>query len=215
MHTIDLLKGQGIPAKTTIGSAAMVVVMVVVPILAVAGIVDRYMQNKTDIEIQQQAITKEEATIEDFADAVKFKESLEREQIAINSKLSEVSSSLGNYIQWSPVLDTLAKYMPAKMVMSSLSAGSKSERKQVASEENPAQKVNVTIVKRTLILDISGSQQLDYGSMVQTYANDLKKSPELGPKLDGDIEVSQNRGSAGDINTVSYTMNLVFKSGTL
>jgi len=214
MHTIDLLRGQGIPAKTTLGSAAMVVVMVVVPILAAAGMVDRYMQNKTDIGIKQQTITTEQETIEKFADAVKFKESLEKEQGAINSRLSEVSSCLGKHIQWSPVLETLAKYMPAKMVMSGLRAESSTERQKVASEKDPKQTVNVTVTKRKLVLDISGSEQLDYGSLVENYSKRLKSSPVLGPKLEN-IEVSQNPGSSGDINTVSYTMNLKFKSGTL
>jgi hypothetical protein len=42
MHTIDLLRGQGTPAKTTLGSAAIVVVIVVVPILAASVMADRY-----------------------------------------------------------------------------------------------------------------------------------------------------------------------------
>jgi len=214
MHTIDLLRGQGIPAKTTFGSVAMVIVMVVVPILAAAGMVDRYMQNKTDIEIQQQTITTEEATIVKFADAVKFKESLEKDQGAINSKLSEVSSCLGNYIQWSPVLETLAEHMPAKMVMSGLRAESTNVRQQVTSEKGPKQKVNVNVSRRMLVLDISGSELRDYGSEVENYSKRLKSSPVLGPKLEG-IEFSQKPGSAGDLNTVSYTMNLMFKSGTL
>jgi len=214
MHTIDLLRGQGIPAKTTFGSVAMVIVMVVVPILAAAGMVDRYMQNKTDIEIQQQTITTEEATIVKFADAVKFKESLEKDQGAINSKLSEVSSCLGNYIQWSPVLATLAEHMPAKMVMSGLRAESTNVRQQVTSEKGPKQKVNVNVSRRMLVLDISGSELRDYGSEVENYSKRLKSSPVLGPKLEG-IEFSQKPGSAGDLNTVSYTMNLMFKSGTL
>ena len=214
MHTIDLLRGQGIPAKTTLGGVAMLIVMVVVPILAAAGMIDRYMQNKTDIEIQQQTITTEEATIKEFADAVKSKESLERQQIAINSKLSEVSSSLGNYIQWSPVLETLAEKMPAQMVMSSLSAVSTPVQQKAASEEDPGQTVNVTIIKRKLVLDISGSGDLDYGGMVQSYKKSLNLSPVLGPKLE-DIVISQNRGRSVDDNTVSYTMNLMFKSGSL
>jgi len=214
MHTIDLLRGQGIPAKTTFGSVAMVIVMVVVPILAAAWMVDRYMQNKTDIEIQQQTITTEEATIVKFADAVKFKESLEKDQGAINSKLSEVSSCLGNYIQWSPVLETLAEHMPAKMVMSGLRAESTNVRQQVTSEKGPKQKVNVNVSRRMLVLDISGSELRDYGSEVENYSKRLKSSPVLGPKLEG-IEFSQKPGSAGDLNTVSYTMNLMFKSGTL
>ena len=213
MHTIDLLRGQGIPAKTTLGSAAMVVLIVVVPILAAAGMVDRYMQNKTDIEIKQRAIETEQQTIEEFADAVKFKESLDKEQGAINDKLSEVSSCLGGYIQWTPVLVTLAQYMPPQMVMSGLKAESTTVQQQAAGENDPNPTANVT-VSRKLVLDIGGSGQLDYGSLVKNYANSLKLSPVLGPKLE-DIVVSQNRGRSGDINIVSYTMNLKFKPGTL
>jgi len=213
MHTIDLLRGQGIPAKTTPGSVAMVIVMIAVPILAAAGMVDRYMQNKTDIEIQQQTIATEQATIDKFADAVKFKESLEKEQIAINSKLSEVSSCLGNYIQWSPVLETLAKYMPAKMVMSGLRTEITSERPKKISGKDPKLTANVT-VSRKLVLDISGSELRDYVDEVEKYSKLLKSSPVLGPKLES-IESSQKFGSASDINTVTYTMDLKFKSGSL
>ena len=214
MHTIDLLRGQGIPVKTTLGSAAMVIVMVVVPILAVAGMADRYLQNKTEIGIKQQAITVEQGTIEKFADDVKYKESLQKQQGVVNNKLSEVSSSLGNYIQWSGVLEALARYMPAQMVMSSLTAESTSERQKVPSKNNPKRMVNVTVFKRRLVLDISGTELRDYGDVVQGYANRLKSSSVLGPKLEG-IEVSQKPASSGDVNTVSYTMNLKFKSGTL
>jgi hypothetical protein len=214
MHTIDLLRGEGIPAKTTLGSAAMVVVIVVVPIFAAAGMVDRYLQNKTEIGIKQQAITTEEETIEKFADAVKYTESLQKQQNAVYGRLSEVASCLGDYIQWSPVLETIAKYMPAQMVMSGLRAESTSERRQVKSPDNSKRTVNVTVSKRKLILDISGSELRDYGNVVQDYANRLKSSPVLGPKLEG-IEVSQKPLSTGQVNTVSYTMDLTFKSGQL
>jgi hypothetical protein len=214
MHTIDLLRGQGIPAKTTLGSAAMIVVIVAVPILAAAGMVDRYLQNKTDIGIKQQQIAVEQATIEKFADAVKFKESLQKQQDAIGSKLSEVASCLDNFVQWSPVLETLARYMPGQMVMSGLKAESTSERRQITSQNDPNRRINVTVSKRILVLDISGSEMRDYGEVVQNYANRLKSSPALGPKLEG-IEVSQKPGTAGDLKTVSYTMNLKFKSGSL
>ncbi|MBN2594454.1 MAG: hypothetical protein JXA81_13180 [Sedimentisphaerales bacterium] len=214
MHTIDLLRGQGVPAKTTLGSAAMVIVMAAVPILAAAGMVDRYLQNKTDIEIKQQQIAVEQATIEKFADAMKFKESLEKKQNAIDSELSEVSSCLGNFVQWSPVLETLARNMPSQMVMSGLRAESISERRPIKSQSNTNRRVNITVSRRMLVLDISGSELRDYGDVVQSYAKRLKSSQGLGPKLE-DIEVSQKPGTAGDLKTVSYTMNLMFKSGSL
>ena len=213
MHTIDLLRGQGIPAKTTLGSAAMVVVMIVVPILAAAGMVDRYMQNGTDIGIKQQGIAIEEATIEKFADAVKFKKSLDRQQSAVNDKLSEVSSCLGEHIQWSPILKTLADYMPAQMVISGLRGEIISGRPKASGNvSNRQSKVSVT--QRKLVLDISGSGQSNYSSLVESYKNRLKSSPALRTKLD-DILVGQNRGVARDIYTVSYTMTFMFKSGSL
>lgn len=214
MHTIDLLRGQGIPAKTTLGSVAMIVVMIAVPILAAAGMVDRYMQNDTDIGIKQQTIKTEEKTIEQFADAVKFKESLLKQQSAVNDKLSEVSSCLGKHIQWSSILVTLANNMPAQMVMNGLRAESSTVRQKVASKKDPKRTVNVTVSKRKLVLDISGSERLNYGSLVESYSKRLKASPALRTKLE-DIEVSQNPVNVGDINTVSYTMNLIFKSGSL
>jgi hypothetical protein len=209
MHTIDLLRGQGIPAKTTLGSVGMILVIIAVPILAAAGMVDRYIQNKTDIEIKQQAIVKEQATIDGFADAVKFKDSLLSQQNTIGSKLSEVSSCLGRYIQWSPVLMTLAENMPRGMVMNALRAESTVDRPRVAGGKD----IKPT-VKRTLVIDISGTERRDYGNEVENYSNSLKRSKELGPKLEK-IEFSQKPGSTGDINTVSYTMNLIFKSGTI
>jgi len=209
MHTIDLLRGQGIPAKTTLGSVIMIMVIIAVPILAVAGMVDRYLQNKTEIEIKQQGIVKEQATIEKYADAVQFKDSLLNHQNSMRSKLSEVSSCLGRYIQWSPVLKTLAENMPRGMIVNALKADSTIERQRVAGEKDPK-----STVRRTLAIDISGTERRDYNDEIENYSKRLRSSSGLGSKLEK-IEFSQKPGGSGDINTVSYTMNLVFKSGTL
>jgi len=209
MHTIDLLRGQGIPAKTTLGSIIMIMVMVAVPILAAAWMVDRYVQNETEIGINQAKIDNEQKTIDELADAVKFKEALLNQQKNIRIKLSEVSSCLGRYMQWSPVMITLVKNMPGGMVMNSLKADSAIERPRVAGEKNPK-----SIIKRTLVIDISGTERRDYNDDVEKYSKRLKSSSEIGPMLEK-IEFAQKTGTAGDINTVSYTMNLMFKPGTL
>jgi hypothetical protein len=209
MHTIDLLRGQGIPAKTTLGSVVMIIVIITIPILAAAGMVDRYIQNDTEIGIKQKAIEKEQATIEEFADAVKLKETILAQQNTIRSKLSEVSSCLARHIQWSPVLITLAENMPRGMVMNALEADSTIDRPRATGEKD--QKLTV---KRKLVLDLSGTERSDYGDEIEMYSKRLKSSPELGPKLEN-IEFSQKPGTTGDINTVSYTMNLIFKSGSI
>jgi hypothetical protein len=79
----------------------------------------------------------------------------------------------------------------------------------VAGEKNPK-----SIIKRTLVIDISGTDRRDYNDEIEKYSKDLRSSSELGPMLEK-IEFAQKPGTAGDINTVSYTMNLMFKSGAL
>ncbi|MHC4751571.1 MAG: hypothetical protein ACYTFW_17075 [Planctomycetota bacterium] len=213
MHTIDLLRGKGIPAKTTLKGIVIIMVTVAVPFLAAIGILDRYFRNKTVISIRQRAIVNERATSDKLADAVEFKDSLEQKRDLVHSRLSEVTTYIGDYIQWSPVLVTLVKNMPAKMVLSRLTAETRREREKVFKDNDPNQSVDVTVSKRVLALDISGSLPGNYDSLVRDYRVRLTSPDLLGPQLE-DITVSQKPGGTGDDKTVSWTMNLIFKSGT-
>lgn len=213
MHTIDLLRGQGVPAKTTPGSVAIVIVTVAVPFVVAMWMLDWYLQNRTIISIDSQAIAKEQETIDKLAQAVELKESLEKKRNLIGKRLSEVSSCIGGYIQWSPVLVTLVKNMPGKMVMSELSAESKRVKKSVPKDNDPNRPVSITVSQRTLALDITGSLPGNYDQIVKDYRNRLKSSDMLAPKLK-DIVVSQKPGGSGDDKTVSYTMNFIFEYGS-
>jgi hypothetical protein len=213
MHTIDLLRGKGIPAKTTLKGIVIIMVTVAVPFLAAIGILDRYIRNKTVISIQQQAMVNERATAVKLANAVELKESLEDERDLAHTRLSEVSTYIDEYIQWSPVLVTLVKNMPARMVLSRLAAETRQEKEKVFKDNDPNKPVDVTVTKRVLALDISGSLPGSYESLVRDYRVNLRNSPLLGPQLE-DITLSQKPGGTGDDKTVSWTMNLIFKSGS-
>ncbi|MHC4331424.1 MAG: hypothetical protein ACYSWW_25245 [Planctomycetota bacterium] len=213
MHTIDLLRGEGIPPKTTLGSVLIVVVIAAVPVLVGAAMADRYLQSRETIAIQQKAITTDKATIEELADIVALQKLVEQSQSVTNTRLSEVASCLGDYVQWSPVLVTLVENMPEKMVMSKLSAESTVERIRVPKKDNPNQEIDVSVTKRTLVLDISASQPGNYETIVRDYRTRLKASELLGPKLE-EITASKKPGGSGDDKTVSWTMNLIFKSAS-
>jgi len=214
MHTIDLLKGQGIPAKATLGSVGILAVLVAVPILAGAVLLDRYLNNREVIAIGQEGIAKSQETIDRFAADVKFQEQMEQRRGGVNSRLAEVKSYLGDYVQWSPVLVTLAENMPAEMVISKLTAEVRRSLDRGVQGNDPNRPANV-ITKRTLTLNISGGAAGSYDAVVRKYGDRLRSSPSLGPKLEN-IIVSQRTGQSGDEKekTVIYTMNLMFKAGS-
>ena len=213
MHTIDLLKGEGIPAKATFGTVCLVGLIVVVPILAGSVMAGWYLQNREIIAIDQQAITSAEQTIERHKGDVAVKEQMEQRQAGVNAKLAEVKSCLDGYVQWSPVLATLAQNMPDGMVMSRLAAETRQNRQIVTKDNDPNRPVNVTISKRVLVLDLAGTSGGNYGTVVRAYGECLKNSPVLGPRLENIVH-SEKPGEFGDVKTVTYTMELVFKGGS-
>jgi hypothetical protein len=211
MHTIDLLRGEGVPAKATAGTVAIVIVTVLVPLLAGAVMADRYLNNRENIAIQQEAIARNQVTIDELAWDVEWKNDKLKEQGLITKKLSEVATCVDDYIQWTPVLLALVENMPRDMIMSRLAASSKVERQQAPSPTDPNNMININITRRSLAVDVTGTEQRNYGSIVQKYTEDLKKSPRLAQILQ-DINVSQKRVGSIDEETATWTMNLIFKS---
>jgi hypothetical protein len=211
MHTIDLLRGKGVPVRTTIGRVALVMVAVAIPLLFGAGMLDRYLRNKTVISIQRQAIAKEQAAIDELSDVVKSKESLEEKRDLAMTTLSEVSSCIGRYVQWSPILVTLAEKMPAEVILTTLSANRKQVTIKVSEQKDPSKTISVSVPKRTLVLNISGNPLGNYDKAIKDFRDHLELSPLLGPKLE-DIVVSQQIGRLGNDEVVSYVMNCVFEA---
>ena len=213
MHTIDLLRGEGIPAKATFGTICLVAVIVVVPILAGSVMAGLYLQNREVIGIDQQAISRAEQTIDTYKADVAEKQKKEQQQAAINAKLAEVKSCLGEYVQWSPVLMDLAKNMPEGMIMSRVEAQVRQSRQTVYKENEPERPINITINKRVLVLELAGRTAGNYDGVVRTYGDSLKNSPVVGPKLEN-ISYSQKPGEIGDAATIIHTMELAFKTGS-
>lgn len=210
MHNIDLLKGQGIPAKATTGGIIVLTVMVIVPILVAAGMLDWYLQTGIYIETMQQKIVTAGETIAEHKSDVDMKRSLEQEIKRVNGKLSEVSRSLDIFVQWTPVLTTLAKNMPNPMIMKDLTAQSQSTRRTTRRNVDPNKPISIPVPERRLVMNIGGSKPGSYDQTVQRYQEQLNSSPVLKPRIK-EIIPSKEAGIGID-QTESYVMNMIFKS---
>ncbi len=210
MHSIDLLKGQGIPPKATTGGIIILTIMVIVPILVAAGMLDWYLQTRIDIEMTQQKIVTAKETITSHASDVELKRSLEKEIKLLNSKLTEISRALDIFIQWTPVLVTVAENMPGPMIMRDLTAQSQSIRRTTRRQVDPNKPVDIPIPERSLVMNIKGSKPGSYYQTVQHYQERLNNSPTLKDKIK-EIVPSTEAGTGTD-QTESYIMNIIFAS---
>ena len=212
MFTIDLLKGQGIPAKSRPESIAIVAATLAVPVIIAIVMFGLYLRNKITISIQKQEIANYETRIDELSDAVELQKSFENEKNAIGSCLSEVSTFIGRHTQWSPVLATLVKNMPDSVVLTGLEVKQSSVKRKVPKKNDPKKMINISVPVRTLQINVCGSPQSDCDKAVRDFRERLRSSTLLGPKLEN-IRVSQRLGTLESRDVVSYQIECIFKPG--
>jgi hypothetical protein len=209
---IDLLKGQGIPIKSRPEGIAVAVITFAVPLIITVVMFGCYLHTGIVMSIQRQGIVNYEKRIRELSVAVELQRSFEEKKSTINNCLSEVSSSIGRHSQWSPVLVTMVKNMPDSVILTALELKDHLLRKKVPDKTNPKQMVDVAVTVRTLKLTVSGDPRYNHDKAVRDFADRLRFSTLLGPKLE-EIRVSQESGKLQGTDVVSYGMDCVFKAG--
>ena len=211
MFTIDLLKGQGVPMKSSPGGTAIAAVTVVVPLTVAIIMSGLYLNDKIAVSMKEQETARCQAEIDKLSDAVELQESLEKEKIAYGVRLLEVKSSINRYIQWSPVLVTLVENMPNSVMLTGLEVKQHSVRKKVPKKDNPQEMIEKNIPVRTLRMSVSGSPQYNCDKAIKDFRDSLLSSAFLGPRLEN-IGVSQESGTLEGRDIASYEIDCVFKA---
>ena len=212
MFTIDLLKGQCIPAKSRPEGIAVAAVTFAVPIIIAIVMFGFYLSNIINISVQQREVGRYKKKIDGLSDALKMQKSFEKEKNVISSCLTEVSSSIARHTQWSPILMTLVENMPDSVILTSLEVKQRSVRRKVPQKDDPKKMINIFVPARTLHISVCGSPQTNCDKAVRDFGGRLRSSALLGPKLE-DIRVSQGFDMLESQNVVSYEMDCVFKPG--
>ena len=212
MFTIDLLKGQGVPAKSRPEGIAIAAAALAVPIIIAIVMFGLYLRNKIIISIQKQTIVNYETKIDELSDAVELQKSFENEKNAISSCLSEISTSLDRHTQWSPVLTALVKNMPDSVVLTDLEVKQSSVKRKVPKKDDPKKMIDISVPVRTLRINVCGSPQSNCDKAVRDFRDRLRSSALLGPKLEN-IRVSQRFGTLESRDVVSYQIECIFKPG--
>jgi Tfp pilus assembly protein PilN len=218
MFAIDLLKGQGRPARTKPQGVAIFVATFAVPMLVAILIAGYYYRNKVTISIHKQNIANYVTQTERLADALKLKEAWEKDKSAINGCLTEVAGSIGRHTQWSPVLVAIVQNLPESVVMNSLEVRQSSIKRKTAvkagSEKDKKDKqADTSVAVRTLKLRVSGNPSYDCDREVKAFRDRLRASNVLGPKLEDVVIASQGHDTLDGREVVAYDIDCIFKPG--
>jgi hypothetical protein len=168
------------------------------------------MNDSAYISVKEQETNRCQSEIGKLSDAVKLYESLEKEKLLYNACLSEVRSSIGKYVQWSPVLVTLVENMPNSVMLTELEVRQDSISKKLPKKDDPKTMVDTKIPFNILRMTVSGGPQYDCNKEVRDFQDRLQSSDFLGPKLEN-IVVSRESETLKGQDVASYEIECVFK----
>jgi hypothetical protein len=207
---IDLLKGKGIPPKSGPTGIVIAAITAFIPVVIAMTLLGQHLHNKVTMKIKQQDIIKLEARTEKLSDAVEMQKSLEKEKVFYNACLTDVKTSIEKYTQWSPVLMTIVKNMPASVVLTDLLVEQDSVEKDVPKKDDPSKTLPMKVLVTKLLLRISDKGQGNCDKAVKEFRDKLGSSPVLAPKLEN-IVPSQKSEKSDGMDVVSYELNCLFR----
>ena len=212
MFTIDLLKGQRVPAKSRPRNVAVGAAAVVAPIIIAIAMFGFYLRNRVVISIQKNAIANFKTKIAGMSDAIEHQKSFEQQKNAYNNCLTEVSGNLDRHTQWSPVLVTLVKNMPESVILTALDVKQRSTKIKVPQKDDPKKMIDASVPLRTLQMTVVGRPQSNCDEAIKDFSERLRSSSLLGPRLEN-IRIAQGVGKLEEEEIVSYQIDCIFKPG--
>ena len=210
MFSIDLLKGQGIPARSRPEGIIATAVTVVLPAAIALTMLGIYLSNRVVINIKMKEIAGYEKKIESLSDEMKAHKKYEEQKGAVMQRISETANAISDRQQWSNILVTIVENLPDSLVLERMAVESRVNRVKITDPKNPEEKKDKNVMMRTLLLTLGGSAGEVSNSEVQAFRDRLKDSKVLGPQVE-DIPVSQRVEMKGDKEVITYEMRCILK----
>jgi Tfp pilus assembly protein PilN len=171
-----------------------------------------YVRSQVLVSVQKQNIVSFDNQTKKLADALKLKESFEKDKAAVNTCMTDVSNLLRGHFQWSPVLVTLVENLPDSVVLTNLEIRKTSIKKKPAKGEKE-KKTDVSVPVRTLKMRVSANPSYSSDLEVRSFRDKLRASKDLGPKLEDIVIASQGHDTLDGRDVVSYDIDCIFKPG--
>lgn len=210
MFTIDLLKGEGLPAKGRAQSMAVAAMASAVPAVIAIAMCGFYLQNRISISIREGEIAAYKEKTDKLSDAVAKQRVLELNKTAYGACLAEVNIAVERYTQWSPILATVVGNMPESVVLTALEVKERTVKRKVTKKDDPETTTEVSVLVPTLQMNVAATPQSDGDKTVRAFGDNLRSSALLGPRLE-DITFSQKADELNGLAVVSYEINCLFK----
>jgi uncharacterized protein (DUF2344 family) len=169
MFKIDFLKGQGLPARSRRVEIGLFAGIAAVSALILCLLFMQYFHNSLVLRAKQKYSASLESRLKEAAGKGSIKSRIKKNLGIYHECYFEIASSIGRYVQWTPLLRELANSLPQSMLINELSVTRSISKEKVTSIRDTGKQVDFEIVKRTLNSDLLGFNTDENDTAVKSY----------------------------------------------
>lgn len=193
MFSIDLLKGKGLPRKSSPKRAVVKAVSFLIPVMVVAAWAMSY-QRDCALAIEQKTVAQEnQAVIEAASKDVKVFQRINSRTTEMNRCLDELTAALSYRVQVSDLLVEFAQNLPAEILIYEMDLERQAVKEKVKNKKTGNNESHLAVT-RELKLTLCGFDSENSDQLVQDYVDLLKQSEVLSPVFVEINPTAQQRG---------------------
>ena len=192
MFTIDLLKGTGLPHRTSPARLAMEAVPFMVPVIVAVMLLFQYGYNNTVIATMRIDTGRLEGNIRELSEDMAAFERYNSCILKAGDRLGEVAQALGQHRQWSGILEELVRSLPEPVALQQLDLKRNASKKRVPDKNNPKELVTATIITRSLLISVFGKPSPRTDQAVYDYMSSISQSEALKPFVE-DVRITSRQ----------------------
>ncbi len=193
MFSIDLLKGKGLPHRSSPKRALMKAVSFLIPIMAVMAWAASY-QHDCRLTIEQKAAAEEnQSVIEVASKAIKTFQQINSSTADMNRCLDALTAALSYRVQVSDLLVAFVQNLPDEIIIYEVDIDREAVMEKVKNTQKNVMEQHLA-VDREMKLTLCGFDSESSDQLVQDYVDRLKQSEMLSTVFADIKPTAQQRG---------------------
>lgn len=179
MFTVDLLKGTGLPLKSSPTRVALSAIPFIVPVIIATVLVVNFTVNSTVLATTNSRMNKVNTMLEQYSEDIATCRDIQTNIRSTKQLLNDVSGAIYRHVQCTPIIQSTIEAMPETIVLDRLKLYRASYRRKMPDKNDPKKLVFVDVIERTIMITACGISQIGADEAIHSFIRNLRESENL------------------------------------
>ena len=215
MYTIDLLKGQALPARADLKMLALMTVAFSILIFAAVFMIGSYLYNQTVVMTQNRALERYEGRFQGLKAVFEERQTLGDKRKNLGSCLGEVADTLRYETQWSEFFDAINSHLPKDLIVDLIEVRVSQNRIKVEKRSDPKKKMAIAVPARSVTLSLYCRTNCDGDQMVRDFRQKILETESFTRNIKSVEITSRQPDMIDNKEVINYKLNCILKTHSL